>query len=265
LGKKEEETEYIQKKFNEFKEILKELTIMINFCPHEAFTVLTKVLKHKWTYLLRISDFLQQSADELMIPIREILRYTTSKPIDNETFKIALLLVIYGGISLQNVSRCFFSQGEIFRSATAHLTKAILGKTDFKLQEHLGTYKKSIEKLKIMINNRCIKRYSMIIETNLTIKMERNLRSGYWLLLYPSYLNREVMSQVEFCNVIHIRLGKNPTNLNGTCVCGAKCDYYYAMACMKGGVVVQRHDTIRDKLAYLTRLGFLIITSKLKI
>jgi len=76
---------------------------MFNYCPHKAFTVLMKVLKHKWTYLLRVSKFSQQSADEIMKPIRKILRCATSKSINNETFEIALLPVRHGGISLPDV------------------------------------------------------------------------------------------------------------------------------------------------------------------
>jgi hypothetical protein len=55
------------------------------------------------------------------------------------------------------------------------------------------------------------------------------------------------LSEGEFCDSLAIRYGSNPTGLQPTCDgCGAAFSARHAFACAKGGLVIIRHNKIRD-------------------
>jgi hypothetical protein len=79
--------------------------------------------------------------------------------------------------------------------------------------------------------------------------VQRGCDTGAWLSVLPSPMAGTELSADEFCYSLSICYGRNPTGLQPT------CDGYYAMfsachafSCTRGGLVIIRHNEIRDEL-----------------
>jgi hypothetical protein len=81
-----------------------------------------------------------------------------------------------------------------------------------------------------------------------TILRDRN--TGQWLTVPPSTVNGTELSAQEFRDSILLRYAQNPGDLLTHCDgCDQKFTVCHALECKKGGLVISRHNEIRDELA----------------
>ena len=59
------------------------------------------------------------------------------------------------------------------------------------------------------------------------------------------------LNKKEFHDAVILRYDWQIHDIPSKCVCGERFDVNYAMICMKGGFVVQRHNELRDLEAEL--------------
>ena len=87
-----------------------------------------------------------------------------------------------------------------------------------------------------------------IVVRQLTMSKER----GAWLSTIPATVNGTELSAIEFCDRLHQGYNKNPPDMCSKCDgCGAKFTLAHALGCRKGGLIILRHDEIKDELAEL--------------
>eukprot|EP00978_Attheya_sp_CCMP212_P039958 scaffold213016_cov49-Attheya_sp.AAC.1 len=80
--------------------------------------------------------------------------------------------------------------------------------------------------------------------------------AGGWLTVLPNVMNGSILSDLEFrdglCLCYVMTLHNLPTHCDG---CNAKCNIDHALNCKKGGLVIARHNEVKDEL------GFLVLTT----
>jgi hypothetical protein len=87
--------------------------------------------------------------------------------------------------------------------------------------------------------------------------IERSKETGSWLSVQPLNICGTVLSAQEFRDSLSIRYGKTPTDLPTKCDgCGNKFSVRHGMECKKGGLVIIRHNEIRDELHDLAAQAF---------
>ena len=85
----------------------------------------------------------------------------------------------------------------------------------------------------------------------------RGKSTGQWLSVLPSTLNGTELSAQEFRDSLHLRYARSPSDLQANCDgCGSKFSVRHALECKNGGLVIGRHDEIRDELHFLATLAF---------
>jgi hypothetical protein len=73
-----------------------------------------------------------------------------------------------------------------------------------------------------------------------------------WLTLAPSTVNGTELSAQEFRDHLFLRYDKRPPDLPSQCDgCLEKFDICHALQCKKGGLVIMRHNEIKDELCDL--------------
>jgi hypothetical protein len=75
---------------------------------------------------------------------------------------------------------------------------------------------------------------------------------GWWLTVLPNVMNGSILSDLEFRDGLRLcyamTLQNLPTHCDG---CQAKCNIDHALNCKKGGLVIARHNEVKDELGFL--------------
>ena len=138
---------------------------------------------------------------------------------------------------------------------TADIISGLSGSKPFSLAQHAETVKEARSAYQT--------RARTLKETQLTAILDplpparqallhRACKTGRFLSVTPSYSANSVLSTEEFRDRLHYRYGINPSNLPTHCDgCGAPFSVDHAMSCRKGGLVIARHNELRDDLGDL--------------
>eukprot|EP00978_Attheya_sp_CCMP212_P040963 scaffold229254_cov51-Attheya_sp.AAC.7 len=97
-------------------------------------------------------------------------------------------------------------------------------------------------------------------EENMSKKDARIIRRGGkmggWLTVLPNVMNGSILSDLEFrgglCLCYAMTLQNLPTHCDG---CNTKCNIDHALNCKKGGLVIARHQEVKDELGFLATLA----------
>eukprot|EP00978_Attheya_sp_CCMP212_P029231 scaffold103337_cov31-Attheya_sp.AAC.1 len=81
-------------------------------------------------------------------------------------------------------------------------------------------------------------------------------KTGGWITVLPNVMNGSILSDLEFRDGFHLcyvmTLQNLPTHCDG---CNAKCNIDHAFNCKKGGLVITRHNEVKDELGFLATLA----------
>jgi len=107
-------------------------------------------------------------------------------------------------------------------------------------------------------------RYAEILEATLrglsplhrrTISRAKD--TGAWLWVMPSSYHGTDLSAQEFRDALHLRYARTPPDLPSSCDgCGQSFTMDHALECQHGGLVIIRHNEVRDELVDLASRAF---------
>jgi hypothetical protein len=81
--------------------------------------------------------------------------------------------------------------------------------------------------------------------------------AGQWLSVLPSTVNGTELSAQEFRDALLLRYARCPPDLPIQCNgCQQKFSVRHALECKRGGLVISRHNEIRDELSDLASKAF---------
>ena len=87
--------------------------------------------------------------------------------------------------------------------------------------------------------------------------LRRAAKTGAWLTLKPSIVNRKDLGAQEWRNALFLRYGMDPPDLPTYCEgFQSKFSISHALDCKKGRLVTKRHNEIRDGVADLAGKAF---------
>ena len=81
--------------------------------------------------------------------------------------------------------------------------------------------------------------------------------TGMWLTIAPSTSNGTALSALEWRDNVHLPYGLTPDNLPKCCDGGGqKFTIEHALQCKKGGLVIGRHEEVKEELVDLAAKAF---------
>ena len=87
--------------------------------------------------------------------------------------------------------------------------------------------------------------------------MRRAAKTGAWLAVLPSTVNGTELGAQEWQEALFQRYGLEPPDLPKYCDgCEARFTISHTLDCKKGGLVMARHNKLRDGVADLTGKAF---------
>ncbi len=171
---------------------------------------------------------------------------------DNLPRQLACLPVKHAGLALPNPLKAAETNWKASTLICGHLVAALRGRTEFRSVDHAATMQSGKAELK--------KRNLATYEENLATIIKpmtaeksrticRGKETGAWLSVLPSTANGTELSAQEFQDASSMRHAETPHNFPAKCDgCDAHFSLQHALSCKKGGLVIFRHNEIRDEL-----------------
>ena len=147
-------------------------------------------------------------------------------------------------------------------SGAGNLIEAIKGKTEFSLADHVINLKESRLDGRSCLDRLERERFEEVFRDLGTREKRAVLRGvegkiSNWLNVIPLYEHQFDLSPVEFRDAISLRYGRQLLGLPAYCDgCGDNFSIQHALDCKKGGLVIQRHNEIRDSLGEVCAMVF---------
>ena len=159
-----------------------------------------------------------------------------------------------GGMGIRNPVDTAKVNYTISRASTSNIVDAIKSSKHFSATDHSILMSEAASNMSKTLQQSDEDKLAMVL-ANLDTKTRRAIsrsvgcKSSSWLTVLPISLHHFDLSAAEFRDSLTIRyhrpLIKAPANCDG---CGEAFSLTHALDCRKGGLVIQRHNEIRDAI-----------------
>ena len=251
VGTQANKENYVKEKVTEWINAVNNLTKFACTEPHAAYSAFIHGLRHRFTYTMRtIPDIshLLKPLDDAIDNFTKVLLH--GYEFNKDERSLFSLPARFGGMGMIIPSQ--ISQQEYLNSRS--VTSGTIEKV--KLNEIYSDNNKEVGKIKDHLKSEKRKQHGILLnEIKEKTASKQTLRSieaatengaSIWLTVLPIKRNGFFLEKQAFWDGIHIRYNIPLERLPTKCVCGFPFDLQHAFSCPKGGLVIARHNEIRD-------------------
>ncbi len=262
IGSETDQSDWVKSKTSDWADAVRELSLVAHRYPQSAYTGLQKSLQQEWQFLQRITDGLGgefHGVEEALSTSFLPALFGVSEA-DITVRKLASLPVKKSGLAIPDPTTTADENWTTLTVVCGHLIVALLGTTEFRSADHVSTMTSARAEMRLRKLSDSDAKLATILsplsnDRRRTIK--RGQHTGAWLSALPSPVNGTELSAQEFRDAVSMRYGITPSDLPAFCDgCDARFSLQHALGCKKGGLVIFRHNEIRDELIHLAGKAF---------
>jgi len=261
LGDSDSSAEFVTSKVQKWVSSVRHLSEIAVSQPQAAYAAMTKSLQCEWTYLQRVIP----SCDTLFAPLEHTIltRFLPAlfgcevSQLEQQVFSLP---VRWGGLGLTRPCVSASLHFSASQCSTQVIVKAIRNMIPFELDSHelmLFEAQKEYKRLLHMKHNDlfdCMCSQLDPIHHRALLRAKDNDLS-VWLSVLPTEKDNFDLTPQEFRDALAIRYRKPLLNVPAFCDgCGAPSTLDHFLTCLKGGLIVQRHNEIRDAVGDLAAM-----------
>jgi len=230
--------------------------------PQFAFCGMQKSLQMQWQFVQRVTKCPSSAFDTMEATISDIFlkELFQRKPPDRT---LTSLPFKFAGLSLPaaptTASRNFNASSGMVQELASHIKRPLDGEP-FTMENHqkaIRTAQRFHRQAQQEANEELLQDFLSDQPTPYQRLITRGQTTGNWLSLNPTSAAQTLLSALEFRDALCMRYGLEPPGLPSACDgCGAPFSKEHAVQCRKGGLVIQRHNEIRDELGALCAEAF---------
>ncbi len=263
IGEEEALNEWLGEKTKFWTEAVTDLTSVTQAFPQAAYSGLQKSLQQEWQFVQRVTKGIgPEFASVEQTLAKTFLPTLFGDEYDEEDPRRALagLPVKWAGLAIPDPTTSAQPNYEASILLCSHILAAFRGVDDFRSTDHLKVIRDVKAELKLRnaaksessLNDLASK---MSYDNRRTIL--RGKETGQWLSVLPSTVNGTELSAQEFRDALLLRYARCPPDLPIQCDgCQQKFSVRHALECKRGGLVISRHNEIRDELSDLASKAF---------
>ena len=244
---------YVVDKINEWEEEIGMLSKIAEMYPHAAYTAFTRAIMGKWKYLMGTIDGIGNMLQPLekAISAKFIPALTGRGPCSSVERAIISFPIRYGGLNLVNPVNVAHIHYKASLKITEPLKKMIISQATTYKKLYLHDIKADLQKHKNQYQQQLVVeiRESLSPTNQRTMDLLHLKGSSSWLSALPLKDQGFNRSKGEFRDALSLRYGWQLKNLPQYCICGTSFSADHAMICPHGGMIISRHNEIRDLTA----------------
>ncbi len=263
IGDDKSVDDYVRKKIDGWVKCVEKMAGVAAHQPQAAYTAMIKSLQSEWSFLQRVVPECKKSFSVLRDKICEVFWPAVFEgPIDESEAKLFSLPARIGGLGLRDpveMSDMVFASS---REGSSHLVDAVKDLCSFSIESHLEKLAEARGSLRASSKDREARVLKDLLEVlderkKRVIQRAVDWKTSGWLTVTPLISQHFDLSPVEFRDALAMRYDRPLVRLPPTCDgCGEVSSVQHALDCRKGGLVIRRHNEIRDSLGDLCNMAF---------
>jgi hypothetical protein len=252
IGEQSAFTPWLESKINMWEDHIQELSAACTLYPQTAYSALQKSLQMTWQFLQRVAKCPEQAFAPLEKAIADgFLPLLFGGPTPDRS--LSCLPVKFGGLALPDPTVTATSNYKASTLVTASIISSLVDKATFSLPNH----QKTVATARSHISSLCCSEHTASFDQikekaapSEARRIERSTETGAWLTTSPLTSIGTAVSADTFRVNLCIRYGIDPPHLPAKCdACGSPFTTCHAMQCQPGGLIILRHNDLRDEIA----------------
>ena len=258
IGSKEFHKAYAEKKIAKWCGEIEQLALFAKTQPQAAYAAFTHGEMHRFTYFLRtIPDMceylkpLDDAIDNLLLPA--ILGTDIISEVDRNLYALPVRM---GGLGFPNFAEKAENDFCTSKQITGPLAAIMVTQgTTLPAPEEVAAVRAEANKrnLSLLQNQEEFVISTLDEPTKKSVEQAKEKGASNWISTLPLEDQGFTLNKGEFRDALAIRYNKPLRNLPSKCPCGQQFNLNHALNCKRGGLVIIRHNNIRDFEANLIR------------
>ena len=235
---------------------LETLTEIAEQQPQAAYTALVKSLQNEWAFVQKVVKDCEEQFQEIENAIAfKVLPAIFGNEISGNERKLFSLPARMGGLGVEDPREMSSSAYRNSKKSCEKLIEAIRGTDEFVKEDHMELIDKTRKESRKAKEERMNNELDEILplfdqEHQRAINRTRSNKISTWLTVLPVARYNFDLAPQEFRDALAIRYRKPLLRVPECCDgCGSVFDLSHALDCTKGGLVIRRHNEIRDAIA----------------
>ena len=259
IGNKEEEDGYLHGKVHDWQEATQKLAEVAKIYPQAAYSAMQRSLQQEWLFVQRVTDSegptnniyhpIEKALEADFIPNLFLMEQENMLP---DLRNITKLPVKDCGLALPDPTQTASANNKTSKEATAHLTQALLGNTEWDIDTHKETMaeaKKNAKIDKILLHGQKLQESLQKLTPRSKKVVERAANTGAWLSAVPNTLAGTELGKDEWRDSACIRYDMKPETIPKKCDgCGKEATVEHVLNCRIGGLIISRHNELKKEL-----------------
>jgi hypothetical protein len=262
VGSAEDQSDWVKSKTSDWVAAVHELSQVAARYPQSAYAGLQKSLQQEWQFLQRVTEGLDSEFEgiEEALTTKFLPALFGAPDTDSTLRQLACLPVKKSGLAIPNPTTTADENWTNSTVVCGHLIAALRGTEEFRSADHnhiMSAGRAEMRLRKLSDSEAKLANLLSDLPKDRARTIKRGQHTGAWLSALPSTVNGTELSAQEFRDAISMRYGITPSDLPVACDgCDARFSLQHALACKKGGLVIFRHNEIRDELIHLASKAF---------
>ncbi|CEM24780.1 unnamed protein product [Vitrella brassicaformis CCMP3155] len=231
--------------------------------PHTAHAAMTRSLQMEWDYVFRVVLTDECALSPLREAIaKELLPALLGGPVTPSEVDLMLLPARHGGTGIRDPLDRAAAAYPASRASTKVVSKSVQGKAPFHPGDHRATIRHALTRSKQQQDvAHKTKREAALPHIDRrrhrVLSRSAEYKTSGWLTTLPSTDNNTGLDAAEFRDALNMRYGRHPPGLAARCDhCNQPLTVDHALCCKRYGLVIRRHDELRDTFAELIGMAW---------
>jgi hypothetical protein len=256
VGERCLQEEYVEAKVLHWTHATQQFANAAAHYPQTAYAVYTKCLQMEWTYIQRTVDSDPLEFTGLETAIKMDLITALFGDGCHPPRRLTSLPRKAAGLGISDPTKTQHPHFTTSSVATNHIMTCLTeSHTEFSFKTHMNEVEtaRSLHQSEAANTARAaLAAYVAEAPTERQRMTEHAASSGHWLSVTPSLDSHTTLSPTEFRDGLHLRYAKPPLDLPRFCDgCNVRFTLDHGLSCKKGGLILHRHNALRDEMATL--------------